>query len=64
MAFTEVMGVEDLLQLADRVIFAKTGKHLDDLQRAILWGTLVGERYGKIAEEFHVSEGHIRDVGA
>ena len=58
------MGVEDLLQLADRVIFAKTGKHLDDLQRAILWGTLVGERYGKIAEEFHVSEGHIRDVGA
>ena|GEM_PF-70780 len=64
LAFTKIMGVEELLQLADEVMFAKTGKHLDDLQRAILWGSLVGERYGKIAEDFHVSEGHVRDVGA
>ncbi|MFB2982418.1 AAA family ATPase [Microseira sp. BLCC-F43] len=50
------------MKFADELVFAHTGKHLDYLQDAILRGTLQGEKYGKIAEEAHVSEGHVRDI--
>ncbi|OKH36554.1 ATPase [[Phormidium ambiguum] IAM M-71] len=58
------MDISEILQLADEVIFIKTGQHLDYLQEAILRGTLQGQKYWKIAEETHASEGHIRDVAS
>jgi cytidylate kinase len=56
------MDVQVVLKLADELVFAKTGKHLEYLEEAILQGTLYGRKYSQIAEEFHLSEGHIRDV--
>mgnify|MGYP000388482587 CR=1 FL=1 len=58
------MDVTAVLKHADELVFAKTGKHLDRLQEAILLGTLQGEKYSKIAEENYVSESYVRDVGA
>ncbi|GET36949.1 ATP-binding protein [Microseira wollei] len=56
------MDIAEIMKLADELVFAHTGKHLDYLQQAILRGTLQEQKYGKIAEETHVSEGHVRDV--
>lgn len=58
------MNVQEVLNVADRLVFAKTGKHIDTLQEAILRGTLEGETYGTISHRAHCSEGHARDVGA
>lgn len=58
------MDIQEVLTIADHLIFASTGKHLDHLQKAILEGTLQGQTYTKIAEDIHSSEGHIRDLGA
>jgi len=58
------MDIQEVLTIADDLIFASTGKHLDHLQKAILEGTLQGQTYTKIAEDIHSSEGHIRDLGA
>lgn len=37
---------------------------MDDLQEAILRGAWKGQRYSKIAEEFHCTEGHVRNVAS
>lgn len=58
------MNLKEMLKLADELVFAKTGQHLDDLQEAVLRGTIQGETYQKIADESHCSEGHVRDVGS
>jgi AAA+ ATPase superfamily predicted ATPase len=58
------MDVEVILQLADELVFSKTGKHLEYLQEAILRGAIQDQKYSQIAEEFHLSEGHIRDVAS
>ena len=58
------MDVEEILKFADNLVFAKTGKHLDNVQEAILRGTWQGQKYPKIAEEAHCSEGHARDVAS
>ncbi|TAE78802.1 MAG: NACHT domain-containing protein [Oscillatoriales cyanobacterium] len=50
--------------MADEMVFAQTGKHLDDLQEAILRGTMQSEKYTKIAEESHCNESYVRDVGS
>ncbi|MCL1474983.1 AAA family ATPase [Argonema antarcticum] len=56
------MDVQAVLKLADELVFSKTGKHLEYLQEAILRGAIEDRKYSQIAEEFHLSEGHIRDV--
>ncbi|HIK33973.1 MAG TPA: AAA family ATPase [Oscillatoriales cyanobacterium M59_W2019_021] len=58
------MNLKEVLQMADEIVFAKTGEHLDDLQEAILRGTLQGEKYSQIAEESHSNESYVRDVGS
>lgn len=58
------MEIAEVLKLADELIFAKTGEHLDYLQKAILEGTFQGRTYPQIAEETHSSEGHTRDIGS
>ena len=55
------MDVQEVLKLADDLVFINTGKHLDNLQEVILRGTLQGQKYSKIADESHCSEGHIKD---
>ncbi|NEQ76476.1 MAG: ATP-binding protein [Okeania sp. SIO2C9] len=58
------MSLEETLKLADKIVFEKTGQHLDDLQKAVLQGTLKRKKYRQIAEDFNYSESCIRGVGA
>ncbi|MDJ1175154.1 AAA family ATPase [Roseofilum capinflatum] len=57
------MVVTEVLQFADRLVFAETGKHLDDIQKAVVKGVWEGESYEEIAQECHRSESRVRDVG-
>jgi len=63
-ASARFMDISEIVQLADDLVFLKTGEHLDYLQEAILRGTLQGQKYWKIAEETHASEGYVRDIGS
>lgn len=58
------MNLKEVLKMADDVVFDKTGEHLDNLQEAILRGTMQGETYTNIAKEVHANESYVRDVGS
>lgn len=58
------MDVNEALQFANRVVFEQTGKHLDDLQRAVVEGTWQRQTYDDIAKKCHVTKNHVSDVGA
>ncbi|MEG3879771.1 NB-ARC domain-containing protein [Microcoleus sp. herbarium7] len=58
------MNLKEMLKFADDIVFAKTGQHLDDLQAAILRGTLQRETYKEIAKDFDCSESRLREIGA
>ncbi|MEZ2320979.1 MAG: ATPase [Microcoleus sp.] len=58
------MDIAEVLTLADELIFAKTGKHLDYVQDAILRGTLEDATYTQIAQELYSSPSHVRNVGS
>jgi len=58
------MNLKEMLNLADKIVFAKTGQHLDDLQAAVLRGTLQRETYKEIAKDFDCSESRIREIGS
>jgi hypothetical protein len=58
------MPVETVLQLLDELVLNKTGEHLNYIQKAIIKGSLEGQTYSDIAEESHLSEGHIGDKGS
>lgn len=55
------MDIQDVLKLADRLVFNHTEKHLDDLQKTIIEGVFQGKKYADIAENIPCSEGYIRD---
>jgi energy-coupling factor transporter ATP-binding protein EcfA2 len=58
------MNLEEVLKLADKIIFTKTGQHLNDLQESVLRGTLQRDTYKQIAKDFDCSESRVREVGA
>ncbi|MEG4497504.1 NB-ARC domain-containing protein [Microcoleus sp. F10-C6] len=58
------MNLKEALKLADRIVFDKTGQHLDDLQEAVLRGTLERETYKHIAKDFDCSESSARNAGS
>ncbi|NES04162.1 MAG: ATPase [Okeania sp. SIO2F4] len=58
------MEIQDVLKLADRLIFNHTGKHLDDLQKTIIEGVWHGKKYADTAENIPCSEGYIRDTAS
>jgi WD40 repeat protein/GTPase SAR1 family protein len=58
------MNLEEALKLADAVVFAKTGKHLNDVQRVVVEGTWEGQTYDVIAEGYSRSPEYLKqDVG-
>lgn len=57
------MDIEEVLEFADHLIFAMTGKHLDSLQQAILRGAWENHKYREIAETHHRSEVYVKEVG-
>ncbi|HAO13551.1 MAG TPA: ATPase domain-containing protein [Planktothrix sp. UBA8407] len=58
------MTVTEILQLADQLVFAKRGKHLDDLQESIIKGVWEDQTYQEIADECNRSESRVRNVAA
>jgi AAA+ ATPase superfamily predicted ATPase len=58
------MNLKEMLNFADRIVFEKTGQHLDDLQEALLRGTLQHETYKQIAKDFDCSESRVRNAGS
>ena len=59
-----IMDIKEILKFADALVFAKTGKHLDDVQNAVLRGAWKRQTYIQIADEFGYSDGHLRDVAS
>ncbi|MEG4860688.1 NB-ARC domain-containing protein [Microcoleus sp. K1-B6] len=58
------MDVQELLRLADGLVFTKTGKHLDDRQQAVVRGTWQGKKYSEISQEVHCTERHVRNIAS
>ena len=56
------MNVQEALAFADEVVFAKTGKHLDDMQVGVIEGVLKRQKYGDIAQGLNCTEGYAKDV--
>lgn len=57
------MNWQAVLKSIDDLVFQQTGKHLDNLQIAILKGVLNGEKYADIAEQYKCTMGHVKDEG-
>jgi hypothetical protein len=57
------MTVNKALQYVDRLIVEQTGKHLDNLQKAVIEGTWQRQSYKDIAQEHHATKNHVGDVG-
>ncbi len=58
------MDIQEVLSFVDELVFIKTGKHLSDLQVAILREVWHGQKYFEIAEENYCSEGYIRNLAS
>jgi hypothetical protein len=58
------MTVTEILQLADELVFAKKGKHLDELQESIIKGVWADQTYQEIADECNRSESRVRNVAS
>ncbi|MCF3624814.1 ATP-binding protein [Planktothrix agardhii 1801] len=57
------MNLKEVLKLTDDLVFARTGKHLNELQEIILRGTWEDEGYKEIAKAVNRSEDRVREVG-
>ncbi|NEQ40135.1 MAG: ATP-binding protein [Okeania sp. SIO3I5] len=58
------MDVQTLVELTDNLLFTKTGKHLDSLQRVILQSTMEGKKYPEIADNTNRKYNHVKQVGS
>jgi tetratricopeptide (TPR) repeat protein len=58
------MDVDAAFLQIDRLVQAKTGDRLSELQRTILEQVWKGRRYLEIADSYGCTEGHAKDVGA
>ncbi|OZH55889.1 ATPase, partial [Hydrocoleum sp. CS-953] len=58
------MIFNEVLKFVDEIVFDKTGKHLDSLQKAILRATWQGEKYSKVAQEYHCTKCHVGNVAS
>jgi hypothetical protein len=58
------MNVNEVVKFVDQIVFDKTGKHLDDIQTAVVEGTWQRQTYDDIAQEYNVTKNHVGDVGA
>jgi len=57
------MDSREVLQFVDEVVYTKTGKRLNDLQRGIIEGTLKRQKYSDIAKNYKCTTGHTKEVG-
>lgn len=54
------VDIPQILQFVDEAVCAKTGKHLNDLQRRIIAGILKGQKYAGVAETYGYSAKHVK----
>ncbi|MFB2892108.1 hypothetical protein ACE1CI_04080 [Aerosakkonemataceae cyanobacterium BLCC-F50] len=54
------MDIPQLLQFVDEAVYAKTNKHLNDLQRRIITGILNGQKYADVSETYGYSAQHVK----
>ncbi|MGA9379059.1 MAG: NB-ARC domain-containing protein, partial [Phormidium sp.] len=54
------MDIEEVLKWTDEEVLAKTGKHLDSLQKSILEGVWQHQNYEEIAKSNHRSYDHVK----
>ncbi|MFM6687029.1 MAG: ATP-binding protein, partial [Dolichospermum sp.] len=57
------MNVTEVLQFVDQLVFERTGKHLDDVQQAVIEGSYKGQTYNEIAENNHFNKSHVGEIG-
>ncbi len=55
------MDFEGAFEFVDEAIFAKEGKHLNDIERIIIEGTWESQSYGNIANKSGYDEQHIKN---
>ncbi|HBE31173.1 MAG TPA: ATPase [Cyanobacteria bacterium UBA11369] len=58
------MDVQEVLKLADELALNKTGKYLDDIQKATLRGIWERKKYLEIAKACNCSETHVKKVAS
>ncbi|MEG3935489.1 NB-ARC domain-containing protein [Microcoleus sp. T3_B1] len=58
------MNLKEMLHLADKIVFEKTGQHLDDLQEAVVKATLQHDTYKHLAKDFDCSESRVRNAAS
>lgn len=56
------MDVQEVLNWTDNLVFSKTGKHLDSLQKAVVEGTWQRQKYPEIARNCHRTHDRIKQV--
>ncbi|MCP2731477.1 hypothetical protein [Limnofasciculus baicalensis] len=54
------MDSPQILQFVDEAVCAKTGKHLNNLQRRIIGGILNRQKYADVAETYGYSAKHVK----
>jgi hypothetical protein len=60
----QLIPFEIALQLVDRAVFAKTGKHLRNIDIAVLRGALLNQKYDDIADAIGYAPEYLKhDVG-
>lgn len=56
------MDISQILQSVDESVYAKTDKHLNDLQRRIIAGILKGQKYAEVSKTYGYSADHVKKV--
>ncbi|NES25266.1 MAG: hypothetical protein F6K41_41790 [Symploca sp. SIO3E6] len=56
------MDIPEILEFVDRAVYAKTDKHLNDLQRRIITGILKGQKYAEVSKTCGYSTQHVKKV--
>ena len=57
------MNVTEILQFVDQLVFESTGRHLDNVQRAVVKGAYEGDTYNEIGEKNHFNKSHVGEIG-
>jgi len=53
----------EVLEFVNELVHTKTGKHLSDLQRGIIEGTLKRQKYSDIAKDYNCTADYAKEVG-
>jgi len=56
------MDVQQVLKWADELVLAKTGRHLNNLEQAVLLGAWQSTKYKEIAKNYHCTEANVKRV--